>query len=183
MERGQILPEPTRLHRSADGGPGRVDQSQRGRGRGRGRGRARGYINQPSGPRPGTDGARQAPITDPGWAERGRGNGRYATEQSQGRGRGRGVATSRLPGPTSRDGKVDVAAVPGSSSSSSAVSSSNSDPGSDSETGDNSGPDMDPLKDAVSSKVMLPERVVECFGPSAEEAETIEVDKVRRLHG
>ncbi|KAG8691867.1 hypothetical protein FRC11_007226 [Ceratobasidium sp. 423] len=150
LERGQILAEPSRPHRSAtDSTHGQVIQSQRGRGRGRGK---------PAGQVPieasGANQEHQFPPKVHGRNTRARGRGRGSgVTGSRGRGRGRPLATEPWP-VNPKENKAETNAASDTDSSASTASSSESD--SDSSSDDDSGSDMDPLKDAVSSKTGPP---------------------------
>ncbi|KAH7344983.1 hypothetical protein B0J17DRAFT_624239 [Rhizoctonia solani] len=150
LERGQILAEPSRIHRSGpDSSRGQVAQSQRGRGRGRGRGKPTNHIQA------GASGAHQEhqhPLNIHGRAHHTRGRGGRGSRIASNRGRVVGqhrplVTESLLPNP--KGSKTEPNTASGNESSTSAESTSESD--SDS-TSDDSGSDMDPLQDAVSSK-------------------------------
>ncbi|KAG9126851.1 hypothetical protein FRC07_001708 [Ceratobasidium sp. 392] len=150
LERGQIITEPQISRRSNSGGDrGNGASSQRGRGRGRGRGRD--ITQNKFAPEGGNRG------TDMGWGRRARGRGRGAgggVTLGGERGRGRGGAH---PGPPARapdSSKLGENSASTSSSSTSTESSSDSgsDSSSDSGSDDGSESDMDPVRDAISSK-------------------------------
>ncbi|CAE6521476.1 unnamed protein product [Rhizoctonia solani] len=145
LERGQILAEPSRPHRSGtDSTRGRVTQSQRGRGCSRGKPANQIQIEA-------SERECQLPPNARGRSThaRGRGGRSSGAVGSRGRGRGRPPATgSRLVNP--KESKAETNTTSGTDSSTSTESSSGS--GSDSASDDGSGSDMDPLKDAVSSK-------------------------------
>ncbi|KAJ1311429.1 hypothetical protein OPQ81_009918 [Rhizoctonia solani] len=150
LERGQILAEPSRPHRSGtSSNHGQVIQPQHGRGRGRGK-----SANQIRMEAPGANQGRPPHPNVHGRIshERGRGVRVNRFDGVRGRGRGRGglLRAESLPvGP--KGGGIETNTTSGTDSSTSTESSSESD--SDSTSDDDSGPDMDPLKDTVSSKI------------------------------
>ncbi|CAE6425069.1 unnamed protein product [Rhizoctonia solani] len=148
LERGQILTEPSRPHHlRADSSHGQVGQFHRGRGRGRGKSTNQIQIETS---RPNQD--PQPPPNVPGRGSRARGWG--GRGGARGRGRGRGRPLTDEPGPVNPKGsKLNAGATSDTNSSISTLSSSESD---DSTSDDGSGSDMDPLKDAVSSKIESP---------------------------
>ncbi|KAG8748479.1 hypothetical protein FRC10_003612 [Ceratobasidium sp. 414] len=159
LERGQIITEPRRLNTGGGnrGGAG----SQRGRGRGRGRGRE--TVRHTPGP--GEGGNRGA---DKGWGSRARGRGAgtgpgnvTGGERGRGRGRGRGAANPVPPARAPNSSKQDATHVStsGSSTSTDSSSASDSDSSTSSDSGDGSESDMDPVRDAVSSKVAPVEKM------------------------
>ncbi|CAE6395976.1 unnamed protein product [Rhizoctonia solani] len=144
LERGQILAEPSRIHRSGpDSGRG---QSQRGRGRGRGK-----PTNHIQTGASGANREHHHPLNTHGRVHHNRGRGDRGSRIASNRGRvGR---QDRIPVTGSllanqKGSKTEKNTTSGTDSSS-AESTSESD--SDS-TSDGSGSDMDPLQDAVSSK-------------------------------
>ncbi|KAF8708368.1 Nuclear fragile X mental retardation-interacting protein 1 (NUFIP1), partial [Rhizoctonia solani] len=153
LERGQILTEPSRPHQlRADSSHGQVSLSQRGRGRGRGRPTNQIQIETSSlnqGPRPISN------VPGRGSHVIGRGSrGGSGVAGIRGRGRGRGRPLANEPRPVNADeSKRITSATSDTDTSTSTLSSSESD---ESASDDGSESDMDPVKDAVSSKVELP---------------------------
>ncbi|KAG9104562.1 hypothetical protein FRC06_001342 [Ceratobasidium sp. 370] len=153
LERGQIITEPQaprRLNTGSDNGSGA--SSQRGRGRGRGRGRE--SMRCTPGPEEGGN-----RVTDKSWCSRARGRGRGVglgnVTGGRGRGRGHGGTHPVPPAQAPSSSKQDASYVSTSGSSTSTGSSlaSDSDSSTGSDSGDGSESDMDPVRDAVSSKV------------------------------
>ncbi|CAE6469864.1 unnamed protein product [Rhizoctonia solani] len=148
LERGQILAEPSRPHRSgADNSHGRVMQSQRGRGRGRGK-----PVNQIQTKASEAKREAQLPLNVRGRISHARGRGGRGSRFVGGRGQDKPLGTEFLPVNPKRSKETNPTSNTDSSTS------TESSPGSDSETtsDDDSGSDMDPLKDAVSSKTEPP---------------------------
>ncbi|CAE7225630.1 unnamed protein product [Rhizoctonia solani] len=149
LERGQILAEPSRSHRSGAGGShGRTVQPQRGRGRGRGKPVNRIIIEASEANRDD-----KVPVNGRGRAPHTRGRGmrgnRFTARAGREKGQDKSSGTELL-AVDSKKSKAETNTTSTADSSTSTESSLESD--SDTTSDDNSGSDMDPLKDAISSK-------------------------------